>query len=180
MKRFAFVDWDLIGSTPLRHSYRRSWREFMRGRQYRTSAPRSIHRHISIEWDGIQQLTVRTGKLWRSKSSWKSEQLKGIVFGIREHIGPAGRSGVGIPDWLWFIHLTGKTRRSNGTLPEGSVLAEFLVSHQHDAPSTSRARVPHRVQKLLTWLEHCTGHRVHGPVLVTDEMSRRRILSHVD
>jgi hypothetical protein len=78
--------------------------------------------------------------------------------------------------WLWFIRLTGKSQEPDGD----QTLAEFLVAHQYDAPSTIRARVPARVQELLTWLSRCIGKRAHGPTLVTDEVSRKRILSHVE
>ncbi len=136
-----------------------------------------MRRHISIEWDGKEQLTVRAGRLLASKSSWKSEDVQGIVFGICEHQTTFHKTPAAPQGWLWFIHLTG---RAHAASRQRDVLAEFLVAHQHDAPSTSRALVPHRVKELLTWLGHCTGHRIHGPVLVTDETSRRKILSHVD
>lgn len=170
MKQYTFVDWNLVRSTPMRHTYRCGWREMLLGTMSHRASKRPTRRHITIEWDGKEQLTVRRGRMLSSKSQWASTEVKNIVFGIRE-LGAKERVDSAAPGWLWFIHLTG---RSSG------VLAEFLVSLQHDSPSTSRAHVPARVQELLNWLGRCTGHRVHGPVLVTDEVSRRRILSHVD
>ncbi len=177
MKRYAFVDWELVRSTPLRHAYRCGWRDLIRNRRSTPPNSRTMRRHISIEWDGKDRLTVRTGKLLTSKSSWTSDDVQGIVFGICEHHTTSVKTHSRSEGWLWFIHLTGKAHAANR---QRDILAEFLVAHQHDAPSTSHAMVPHRVQELLKWLEHCTGHRVHGPVLVTDEISRRKILSHVD
>ena len=166
-----------MGSTPLKHSYRRSWLHSASGR---SAGSHLLSRHLSIEWDGINRLRVRQGKLWRSTTTWTRDELRGIVFGIRENKDAARKSATWQRDWIWFVHLTGKSSKSNGGAPETNVLAEFLVAHQHDAPTNVHALVPHRVRELLTWLEHCTGRRVHGPVLVTDESSRRRILSHVD
>ena len=175
MKHYAFVNWDLVFSTPMKHTYRRGWRTLLSGTASPRPATPRLRRHITFEWDGKDQLIVRLGKLWRSTSQWTTSELKGIVFGLREV--EESEPAAGDPrDWLWFIQLTGKSRDTN----RGGVLAEFLVSHQHAAPSTTRARVPPRVQELLTWLEHCTGRRPHGPVLVTDKDSRRRILSQVE
>ena len=170
MKQYAFVDWDLIRSTPLKHTYRCGWRELMLGGKSYRVPKRPMRRHITIEWDGKDELTVRTGKLWSYKSRWANNEVKSIVFGIRE-MDVRERSAEGTPAWLWFIRLTSQSNH---------VLAEFLVAHQNDAPSTSRARVPARVQELLTWLTHCTGHRVHGPILVADKAARQRILAQVD
>ncbi len=177
MKQYAFIDWDLVQSSPLMHTYRRGWRDHVRDRRLTPASARSIRRQVSIEWNGLDRLTVRTGRFLPLKSSWKSADVQGIVFGIREHESIVDRTVAPRRSWLWFIHLTGKAHHAKG---HRDVLAEFLVAHQHDAPSTSRAMVPHRVKELLTWFEHCTGHRVHGPVLVTDEASRRNILSNVD
>ncbi len=177
MRQYAIVDWELVRSTPLKHAYRCSWKDLLRIRRNTPSAARSMRRHLSLEWDGRNHLTVRAGQLLASKKSWKLDDVQGIVFGIREHEVPYDKMSAAAGGWLWFIHLNGRAQAAN---PQHHVLAELLVAHQHEAPSTSRARVPHRVKELLSWLEQCTGHRVHGPVLVTDETSRRKILSHVD
>ncbi len=180
MKQFAFVDWSLVRSTPLKHAYRCGWWEWMVGGKAGSVPRRSMRRHITIEWDGKDQLTVRTGKIWPTRNRWYSNDVKSIKFGIRENTARQ-RSSADAPKWLWFIQLTGRSSglRDNGSAGK-NVLAEFLVACQHDAPSTSHARVPNRVQELLQWLGQCTGHRAHGPVLVTDEVSRKRILSNID
>ena len=174
MKQYAFVNWDLVFSTPMKHTYRRGWRTLLPGGTSPRPATPLLRRHITFEWDGKDQLIVRLGKLWRSTSRWTRGEVKSIVFGLRE-VEESEPSAEDQQEWLWFIQLTGKSQDTNR-----GVLAEFLVSHQYAAPSTTRASVPPRVQELLTWLEHCTGRRPHGPVLVTDEASRRRILSHVE
>lgn len=175
MKQYAFVDWDLVRSTPMKHTYRCGWLEMILGGKSYRATNCNRRRHLTLEWNGTDQLTVRTGRLLPSKTRWTTDQLNSIAFGLRELeskecVDPSQ------PGWLWFIHLHGQLDGAGGN----HVLAEFLVAHQSDAPATSRARVPARVQELLNWLGHCTGHRVHGPILVTDEVSRRRILSHVD
>ena len=175
MKQYAFVEWDLVRSTPLKHTYRCGWRDMLLGSKAQRAARHPKRRHITLEWDGKDALTVRSGMLLPSKSRWTTDQLRSIVFGIRE-VEAGTRSSLPEVGWLWFIHLHGK---SNGMQRRG-VLAEFLVAHQNNAPMNSRARIPARVQELLNWLGQCTGHRVHGPVLMTDDEARKRILSQVD
>jgi hypothetical protein len=175
MKQYAFVEWDLVRSTPLKHTYRCAWRDMLLGNKTQQVVRYPRRRHITLEWDGKDALTVRSGMLLPSKSRWTTDQLRSIVFGIRE--AEAGRrSSQSDPGWIWFIHLHGKSN----VMRRRGVLAEFLVARQNNAPLNSRARIPARVQELLNWLGHCTGHRVHGPVLVTDDASRKRILSQVD
>lgn len=173
MKRYVMINWHLVHTSPLAHTYRCGWRDFFLGNQTYGLARSSWRRHITIEWDGKEQLTVRLGKLWPFKSQWNQRQLKKIVFGLREG-GPADQTERQQRDWLWFIQLVGKGNNSSG------VLAEFLLAQQSETPSNTRARVPARVQKFLDWLQYCTGQRPHGPVLVTDEASRQSILSHVE
>ena len=168
MKRYAFVDWDLVHSTPVRHTYRCGWRELLLGSAICPSTCSARRRQVTLEWDGKDQLLVRSGRLWPNRSQWSNDQLRGITFGLRE-LDPKGGSASNPPGWLWFIQLNAKGG--------GPQLAEFLVAYQTEAPSTSRARVPARVQELLNWLGQCTGHRPHGPILVTDEASRKRILA---
>ncbi len=175
MKQYAFVDWELVHSTPLRHTYRCPWREFLLGAPAYRAAQRPKRRHVTIEWNGTNVMSVRTGRLLGSRARWTNEQVRQLVFGLREmsdrELPKAAAVG-----WLWFVQLTAQSAQLDGS----RLLAEFLVAHQVESPASSHARVPARVQELLDWLSHCTGHRAHGPILVTDEDSRRRILSHVD
>ena len=175
MKQFVFVDWDLVRSTPIRHTYRCGWRELMFGGKTYRATNRKMRRHITLEWNGTDQLEVRAGRFLPAKTNWSNTQVKSIAFGLRE-ISAEESGHREQPGWIWFIHLNGSTNGAN----QKGVLAEFVVAHQLDTPATSRARVPPRVQELLSWLGHCTGRRAHGPILVTDEVARREILSHVN
>lgn len=175
MKQYAFVNWALVFSTPLKHTYRRGWRELLWGARTHGQATPRLRRHITFEWDGTERLKVRIGKLCPSTIQWTTSEVKRIVFGLRE-LRDEQLSTTDQPEWIWFIQLTGKSKDGEGS----GILAEFIVGHQYAAPSTTRARVPPRVQELLTWLKHCTGRRPHGPVLITDDASRNRILSQVE
>lgn len=175
MSQYALVDWQMVRSTPLKHTYRCGWRQWLAGGPKHGSASRCWWRQLTIEWDGKDQLLVRTGILWRRTRRWKRTQIRSVNFGLREL--PPNHLSAGSPtQWLWYIQLNGKP---DDMLRTGT-LAEFQLAHQHEAPSTSRARVPARVQELLHWLERCTRRRPHGPILETDEALRQRILSHVD
>jgi hypothetical protein len=174
MKRFALIDWDLVHSSPVKHTYRCRWRSWLGGTAGCPPASRSLRRHLTFEWDGKNQLSVRAGRVWPSKSRWNCDELKNIAFGLCEL---APRRSSAVPTgWLWFVHLNSNTRRAG----QNGVLAEFLLAHQNDAPENIRARIPPRVQELLSWLEHCTRRRIHGPILVTDDEARKRILSRID
>jgi len=175
MNQYALVDWELVRSTPLKHTYRCDWRRWLAGQTTHSVSPRPWWRQVTIEWDGQEQLLVRTGILWRRTRRFDREQVKNVTFGLREI--PADEQTPTAPsEWLWYIQLTGKRTDTQGS----SILAEFYLAHQYEPPSTSRAIVPARVQELLSWLGHCTKRRPHGPTLVTDEARRQRILSHVD
>ena len=62
MKQYAFVEWDLVRSTPMRHTYRCGWRELLWGGKIYRAAKRPRRRRITIEWDGTERLIVRSGK----------------------------------------------------------------------------------------------------------------------
>lgn len=166
MKRYEILDWELVQGSPVKRMYGRSRRDL-------PSWLSPLWRRVSIEWDGRNRLTAKTWRLWPSHQSWSTDELGGISFGVREQIDRPSTSPSVHRGWFWYVHLTGK--HASGT-PRAPILAEFMVGHQHDRPATDvgRASVPPLVKDLVSWLETCTEHRAHGPVLIADRGPQRR------
>lgn len=165
MKHYVILDWELVQGSPVKRTYGHS-----------RDLPRWLYplrRQVSIEWNGHNRLTAKSWHLWRSSQSWSTDELRGISFGIREQIDRPDASPPVHRGWFWYVHLTGK--HASGA-PRAPVLAEFMVGHQHDRPTTDagRASVPPLVKDLVNWLEACTEHRAHGPVLIPDKGPQRR------
>ncbi len=167
MKRYEFSDWDLIFVSPVKRTYGHG-----RGAIGRWLGPR--WRCISVEWDGARRLRARQRCVWPTRRSWSIDDLAGISFGIREEVTRQPNSGPVHRGWYWYVQLNG---RQHGGTRRGRALVEFVVGHQHDRPATDigRASVPPRVQDLVTWLEACTRHQAHGPVLVPDKVQEQHL-----
>lgn len=166
MKRYEILDWELLQGSPVRRTYGRSRRDIL-------GWLRPLRRQVSIEWNGRDRLTARRWRLWPSSQSWSTGELGGISFGIREQIDRPPTSPPVHRGWFWYVQLTG--RHTSG-VPRTPILAEFMVGHQTDRPATDvgRASVPPLVKDLVGWLEACTEHRAHGPVLVADKGAQGR------
>ena len=162
MKRYEILDWELVHGSPVKRTYGRGRRDHV------LSWLSPLRRHVSIEWNGRDRLTAKSRHLWSCSQSWSTDELGGISFGIRELIDRPPTSPPVHRGWFWYVHLNGK-HTSGATRPP--VLAEFMVGHQHDRPATDvgRASVPPLVKDLVSWLEACTDHRAHGPVLICDK-----------
>jgi hypothetical protein len=161
MKRYEILDWELVQGSPVKRIYGHARRDLL-------SWLSPLRRHVSIEWNGRDQLTAKSWRLWRTSHSWTTHELGGISFGIREQIDRPANSPPVHRGWFWYVHLNGK-HISGDTRPP--ILAEFMVGHQHERPATDvgRASVPPLVKDLVHWLEACTDHRAHGPVLISDK-----------
>jgi hypothetical protein len=161
MKRYEILDWELLQGSPVKRIYGRSRHDYLKWLP-------PLRRRISLEWNGVNRLTARAWHLWPRRQSWSTDELGGISFGIREQIDRPPTSPPVHRGWFWYVHLTGKHLSGVARAP---VLAEFMVGHQHDRPATDvgRASVPPLVKDLVNWLEACTEHRAHGPVLISDK-----------
>ncbi len=161
MKRFEILDWELIHGSPVKRTYGRGRRDHIWGWLGRW-------RQVSIEWNGRDRLTAKSWPLWSRGKSWSTDELGGISFGICERIDRPASSPPVHRGWFWYVHLNGKHTNS---APRAPVLVEFMVGHQRDRPATDvgRASVPPLVKDLVSWLESCTDHRAHGPVLICDK-----------
>lgn len=167
MKRYVFSDWDLIFVSPVKRTYGQ-------GRRASSRWWSPLWQCVSVEWDGARRLHARQGRFWRPRCSWSIDEMAGISFGIREEVVRRPDSVPVHHGWYWYVHLNS---REQGSAARHRVLVEFVVGHQQDRPATDigRAAVPPRVQDLVTWLEVCTHHHAHGPVLLADKGQPERV-----